>query len=99
MSANANLKVQTTVREETRETEDAIYTYTLSVRTGDSVASFGLSLYSIEIRMTDKYGKHTSAELNDVFSESRKAFRFFDKLVKNLATPIDLPYVLEDEIR
>ena len=99
MSVKANLKDQTVIREETRETEDAIYTYTLSVRTGDSVASFGLPLYSVEIRMTDKSGKHTSAELDDVFSESKKAFRFFDKLVKNLATPIDLPYVLEDEIR
>ncbi len=87
------------IREETKETADAIYTYTLTSRTGTSVASYGLTLYSIEINMTDKTGKHTESKVEDIFSDSKKAFRFFNILVKNLATPIDLPYILEDEIR
>ena len=98
MSANAKTEKITTLREETRETKDALYTYTLTVRTGDSVASFGLPLYSVWINMTDKDGNHTEASLEDIFSDSKSAFRFFDKLIRNLATPIDLPYVLEDEI-
>ncbi len=90
---------EVTIREETRETEDALYTYTLFTRPGQNVADYGITLYSFEINMTDKFGNHTEARLEDIFSDSKKAFDFFAKLVKNLATPIDLPYILEDEIR
>ena len=43
-------------------------------------------------------GKVRKSEAKDVFSSKRKAIEFFDKIVRNLATPIDLKYVIEDEI-
>lgn len=99
MSLNTDTSPRTTVREETKETEDALYTYTLSSKSGDKVANYGLTLYSVEIQMTDKNGVHTASSLEDIFSDSGTAFKFFDKLSKNLATPIDLPYIFEDELK
>ena len=43
-------------------------------------------------------GMSSAAEIKDVFANLDKANRFVDKLARNLATPIDLPYVLEDEM-
>ncbi len=97
MSINTAQKEEL-IREETRETEDGVYTYTLLAKTGISVASYGLTLYSVIIQMTDSSGHRTEARLDDIFSDSDKAYKFFNKLIKNLATPIDLPYILEDEL-
>ena len=74
------------------------YTYIMTARESSLVASFGIMLYSIRIEMTDFSGNKTSAEICDVFSNKEKADIFFNKLVRNLATPINLVYVLEDEI-
>ncbi len=87
------------LRREVREADGARYVYILSCGEGKLVASFGLTLYSIGIEMTDKDGRYTESRLNEVFSDSARAFRFFRRLVDNLATPIDLPYILEDEMR
>jgi hypothetical protein len=87
------------LRTEERECDGASYVYTLSTTRGQRVASFGLTLYSIGICMTDSDGNVTHSSLDEIFSESKKAIRFFNRLVDNLATPIDLPYILEDELR
>ena len=88
-----------TVRREVREANGAKYVYTLTAGEGQRVACFGLTLYSVSIEMTANDGRITSSALDEIFVDSRRAIRFFDKLVSSLATPIDLPYVLEDEMR
>ena len=35
----------------------------------------------------------------ELMADMDKALSFYDKIVKNLATPIDLAYVVEDEMR
>lgn len=88
---------ETTVRVEKLEAEGRHYEYRLSVSDSTQVASYKLPLYSIAVEMTDEQGIKSSATLTEVFSEADRAFRFFTRLVDNLATPIDLSYVYEDE--
>ena len=40
----------------------------------------------------------TRSDANDLFSDLSRASGFFDKIVDNLATPIDLAYIVEDEM-
>ncbi len=87
----------TTVRYEERREGGLLYEYTLSVEESRRTASFGLPLYSVRVDLTEN-GVRTSARLDDAFASSERAFRFFDRAVENLVTPIDLPYVYEDEI-
>ena len=70
----------------------------LLLRRGTRTADFGLPLYSIKISMTDPSGNTSQREATDVFANSEQATVFFDRLVRNLATPIDLGYVVEDEV-
>ena len=74
------------------------YTYLPLRRESDFVASFGITLYSVRVEMVRGDGTSSAAEIKDVFASLDKANRFVDKLARNLATPIDLPYVLEDEM-
>lgn len=74
-----------------------IYRYILSAKKSEQVASFNLPLYSIEIIMT-KDGEVTRNVAKEIFADIGKAISFFEKLANNLATPIDLPYILEDRI-
>ena len=86
------------VKKEEKNEDGYSYTYELLVRRGVRTADFGLPLYSIKISMTDPSGNRSEREATDVFSSSDEAVRFFDRLVRNLATPIDLCYVVEDEV-
>jgi hypothetical protein len=86
------------IRREERRDEGYLYTYELTGREGSCVATWGLPLYSIRITLTDPSGGCREANARDVFSNIEKSKAFFDKLVNNLATPIDLIYVIEDEI-
>ena len=86
------------IREEKRQSDGYIYSYMLIERRGRRMADFGMRLYSIAVSMTDENGITKNEEARDVFSSKRKALEFFDKIVRNLATPIDLKYVVEDEI-
>lgn len=95
---NITEKRPSTVRCERRQTNDAEYEYILSVRVSERTASFGLQLYSISVTMTTAEGCRSESRLEDVFLSSRAAIAFFDKIVENLATPIDLPFVFEDEM-
>ena len=95
MKRNASYDV---IRTEVREDEGNQYNYQLMMRRGDAVASWRLPLYSIRVNMTDVYGNEGTADVTDAFSDVDKAISFFEKIVKNLATPIDLDYIFEDEM-
>lgn len=89
--------IDTTIRTERREEDGNGYKYELLMRESSRVASYGIPLYSISVEMTQSDGKITNAKTSDVFADAGKAIDFFEKLVNNLVTPIDLPYVVEDE--
>ena len=95
MSKNA---CDTVIRKEERQDEGNTYSYELRLRRGESTADFRLPLYSIRIGMTDTEGVLRQADAKDVFSNKKRAVEFFEKLVRNLATPIDLAYIVEDEL-
>ncbi len=86
------------IRREERIDEENRYLYELMMRRGDTVACWRMPLYSIRVNMTDAFGNEGSADVTDVFADEDKALDFFDKIVRNLATPIDLSYILEDEM-
>lgn len=87
----------TTLRTESREKDGIGYEYELIMKESARVASFKIPLYSVSVKMTDENGETTHANTKDVFADPGKALVFYEKLVKNLATPIDLAYILEDE--
>ena len=88
----------TVLIKEERSDDFNTYSYELIVRNGDSTASWRMPLYSIKVIMTDAKGNKKSADAKDVFSNFDKAREFFTRIVNNLATPIDLAYILEDEM-
>ena len=85
------------IREEMREDGGLIYQYRLVRTKSLKVASYQMPLYSIEVSLSGN-GTSTQNSLCEVFSDLGKAIVFFDHIVENLATPIDLPYILEDKI-
>ncbi len=87
------------IRSEERVSQGFCYSYELIERKGKHMADFGVRLYSIRVKMTDGDGRVRKEEAKDIFSSKEKALLFFDKIVRNLATPIDLKYVIEDEIK
>ena len=94
-----NDALPTTVMTERRRVDGIEYRYELRRRDDRSVAGYGISLYSfaVAMRMPDDYAE-TERETGDLFSSQSKAASFFNKLVTNLATPIDLAYIVEDEL-
>ena len=88
----------TAIRSEEITQEGVTYTYELLKRESRETVSYGIPLYSISVKMTDQEGSETSATSKEVFADAGKAIDFFEKLVKNFATPIDLPYIIEDEV-
>lgn len=89
---------QNIIKKETIENGEYVYSYELIERRGKRLADFGMRLYSISVSMRDERGEIKKGEAKDIFSSKRKALVFFDRIVKNLATPIDLKYVVEDEV-
>ncbi len=89
---------KTIIRKEQRCEGEYRYTYLMFSRESNLVSGFGMQLYSIAVELKDGDGKVTKSQIGDVFANLSKANKFFDKLVSNLATPIDLHYALEDEI-
>lgn len=85
------------IKEEVRERDGAVYKFTLSSGTSKRTASFNLPLYSIEVELLMD-GKLTSRRLTDAFADGGKAIVFFNRVVENLITPIDLPYAFEDKL-
>ena len=94
---NITKKKNMLVRSERRQEDGNEYEYTLTVSESDKTASFRLPLYSIRVAMTTADGQRRETELNDAFRSPRTAFTFFNRIVDNLATPIDLPFVFEDD--
>lgn len=90
--------LDTVIRTEERIDDGNSYSYQLMKRKGDSTANWQLPLYSFRINMIDKRGQEREATAKDIFSDEGKALAFFDKIVRNLATPIDLAYIIEDEL-
>lgn len=95
-----NKKAQsTTIRTETREKDGFEYEYRLTQSRGSRVASYGIPLYSISIKMSTETGEEISrSDAKSLFSDQGKAVAFFERMVDNLATPIDLKYIIEDEL-
>ena len=91
--------IGTLIKNELREIDGATYSYSLIMKESKNVASYRLPLYSIEIEMTDIDGNNTSARTCELFADVGKAISFFKKLYENLATPLNLPYILEDEMQ
>ena len=89
----------TVIKSELREADGAKYRYSLIVSESNKVASYKLPLYSVEIEMTDKDGNVTNARTRELFADVGKAISFFRKLSENLATPLNLPSILEDEMQ
>lgn len=94
----AKKTTDTVIRTEIKEADGAKYKYELITRKSTKLVCFNLPLYTIRIEMTSENGEHTKAETGELFSDVGKAISFFDKLVKYLATPIDLAYIVEDEL-
>ena len=92
-----NITSNETIKDITRVEDGIVYRYVLTAGKSKKVASYQLPLYSIEVIMT-KDGRVTRNSVNDVFSDIGKALSFFEQISRNLATPIDLTYVLEDKI-
>jgi hypothetical protein len=86
------------IRQVSIHNNESEYRYFLIKRKSENVSSFRLPLYSIRIELEASSGKTSRHELTNVFASESKANSFFDKLVKNLATPLNLPYVFEDEM-
>lgn len=89
---------ETVVRVLERESEGYIYTYKLTVAESRRLSSFGVPLYSVNITMSGIEMGTTSATAREIFSDAGAAIDFFEKAARNLVTPIDLPYVIEDEL-
>lgn len=95
----SNSKVrERVVRRVEIEDKEATYRYTLTVSESKRVASYRLPLYSIGIEMTTFEGKRTEVVARDIFADIGKAVVFYDKMVESRATPLNLHYIIEDEI-
>ncbi len=88
----------TVIRRTEVEDSEATYRYTLTVSESKRVASYRLPLYSIGIEMTTTGGKRTEVVAKDIFADVGKAVVFYDKIVENRATPLNLHYIIEDEM-
>ncbi|MBQ8880317.1 MAG: hypothetical protein IJY69_05730 [Clostridia bacterium] len=88
----------TVIRREEREDDSYKYIYELTVSEGQSVSSFRIPLYSIGVEMTDRLGQIRKGTVKEAFADPGRAILFFDKVVRCLATPIDLAYIVEDEM-
>jgi hypothetical protein len=86
------------VRRECVSDAENQYTYLLIKREGEFVCNFKLPLYSIRVELIKASGEASHCEISNVFASETKARRFFDDLIKNQATPMNLPYVMEDAL-
>lgn len=87
------------VKREVRRSDGVEYTYELMQSYQRLLASYGIPLYSISVRMrTEENGNTTEYETGALFSDHYKAECFFDRIVDALITPIGLIYAVEDEL-
>ena len=95
---NSKRRSGTVLRKEERIVDQNEYSYELIMREGANTACWRMPLYSIRVKMKDACGVSRSADTSDIFADINKAITFFEKIVRNLATPIDLAYIVEDEM-
>ena len=88
---------ETLIKTDTIEKDGLVYSYTLTARESRRVASYRIPLYSITVRLTDAESNTTDATVSDAFSDIGKALVFYERIVEHLATPLNLPYIFEDE--
>ncbi len=96
--AHREKTVDTKIRTELYEEDGISYKYELIMRESKNLAGWKLPLYLISVEMTQSDSSVTSAETPEIFADAGRAIDFFEKLTKNLVTPINLPYVVEDEL-
>lgn len=89
----------TVIRCETRVDGEDTYVYRLIMKESVSLASYRITLYSVSVEFYGSDGQRTEGEIRDAFADPGRAILFFEMLVNNLATPIDLPYILEDSMK
>ena len=84
---------------ETRVCDGITYKYSLIESTNLQISCYKIPLYSVRIEMliheNESFSENESVAL---FSDLNKATDFYYKLVSNLATPMNLPYIIEDEL-
>lgn len=80
------------------ECDGYFYTYRLLMSESEATSSFKIPLYSISVTMSGNGLDERHATTDKLFSDAGEAIDFFEKAVRNLVTPIDLPYVVEDEV-
>ncbi len=71
------------------------YRYGLYEFSAEKVASFKITLYEIKADMETE-DRTESYQTGGLFVNLKKALGFFEFLTKNLATPKNLPYLVED---
>ena len=81
-----------TVRTEIRRAFGNEYKYELILNES------AIPLYSVKIELKMITGSFTKAESHELFYDEHEAKTFFELLVDNLVTPINLPYVIYDEL-
>ena len=89
---------ETLILNERRSNAEADYTYRLLTRKSSVDAPPDIVLYTIEIQMTTRCGEKTHAQANNTFISKQDAINFFYRLVDNFATPLNLDYIIEDEV-
>ena len=87
----------TVIRTDVREEDGYRYFYELIMRVSGELVSLRMPLYSVRVTLTDTEHKTSSAEIKDAFADAGRAIIFYEKIVRNLATPIDLSYIHEDD--
>ncbi len=82
---------QETIRETIIASGGYTYKYTLSAAKGAD------AMYSLKIVMRGDEGDSRSNTASVAISDGGRAIAFYNKLVRNLATPSNLQYCIEDE--
>ena len=93
----ATAKDSSTVITEKVINNQTSYTYKLIRHEEKEHASFSIDLYEIYVEMLE--GENLIFyRTGGIFTSIDKAMRFLAKLKENLATPRNIPYILEDSL-
>ncbi len=88
---------ETTIRAEERMQNGTVYRYELIMTESNSFSSYKIPLYYIRVQMQRCDGVISASESETLFADLGFATDFFEKLIRSLAAPADLPYIVEDE--
>ena len=85
------------IKSSVKECGSTKYSYNLTVSESEHVASYGIPLYSVKIEEYDEGGLVNGAVVKEMFVDPGRALAFYDNLVRRLAGPVDLSYILEED--